>query len=52
VDGLGYGRWGTRGLPAADAVVGFLGGTLMLAHFLSQKRATPDHATSINEIPG
>jgi PAT family beta-lactamase induction signal transducer AmpG len=52
VDGLGYGRWGTRGLPAADAVVGMVGGTLMLAHFLSQKRVTSDPAVSIDELPG
>jgi MFS family permease len=52
VDGLGYGRWGTRGLPAADAVVGMVGGTVLLMHFLSQKRATPAPTASIDEIPG
>jgi PAT family beta-lactamase induction signal transducer AmpG len=52
VDGLGYGRWGTRGLPAADAVVGMVGGAILLAHFLSQKRVTQDAAASINELPG
>jgi PAT family beta-lactamase induction signal transducer AmpG len=55
VDGLGYGRWGTRGLPAADAVVGFLGGTLLLIHFLSRKRATPegiDSTASIKDVRG
>ena len=52
MDGLGYGRWGTRGLPAADAVVGLLGGAALLAYFLSQNRATPDPAASINELPG
>lgn len=52
VDGLGYGRWGTRGLPATDAVVGFLGGAILLAHFLSQKRVTPDPAASIDVLPG
>jgi PAT family beta-lactamase induction signal transducer AmpG len=40
VDGLGYGHWGTRGLPAVDAVVGFVGGMLLLMYFLSQKRVT------------
>ena len=40
VDGLGYGRWGTRGLAGADAVVGFLGGALLLAHFLAHRQKT------------
>jgi len=52
VDGLGYGRWGTRGLPATDAVVGFVGGTILLAHFLSQKRATPAPAAPSDELLG
>lgn len=55
VDGLGYGRWGTRGLPATDAVVGMVGGTVLLIHFLSQKRATPDESVStksINDVRG
>jgi PAT family beta-lactamase induction signal transducer AmpG len=42
VDGLGYGRWGTRGLPAADAVVGFIAGAGLLTYFLSRKRGAPD----------
>jgi PAT family beta-lactamase induction signal transducer AmpG len=55
VDGLGYGRWGTRGLPAADAVVGFVGGTVLLTYFLIQNRGTkdqPDNSVSINKLPG
>jgi MFS transporter, PAT family, beta-lactamase induction signal transducer AmpG len=52
VDGIGYGRWGTRGLSATDAVVGSIGGTLLLMYFLSQKRATPDPAVPIGEPPG
>ncbi len=55
VDGIGYGRWGTRGLPAIDAVVGALGGTVLLIYFLSQKRGAPDQvdsSASINELPG
>jgi PAT family beta-lactamase induction signal transducer AmpG len=52
VDGIGYGRWGTRGLSATDAVVGSIGGTLLLLYFLSQKRATPDPAVLIGEPPG
>jgi hypothetical protein len=39
-------------LPAADAVVGMVGGAILLAHFLSQKRVTQDAAASINELPG
>lgn len=54
LDGLGYGRWGTRGLPAIDAVVGATGGTVLLIYFLSQKRGAPDQvdrSTSINQLP-
>jgi PAT family beta-lactamase induction signal transducer AmpG len=50
-DGIGYGRWGTRGLPAIDVVVGISGGMILLAHFLSQKPATPDPAAPIDEAP-
>jgi len=52
VDGLGYGRWGTRGLPAIDAGVGLLAGTVLLAHFLRRKPATADPVGTINELPG
>jgi len=37
IDGFGYSRWGTRGMPAADAVVGIVGGSLLLAHFLMHR---------------
>ncbi len=47
IDGLGYSRWGTRGLPAADAVVGIVGGSLLLAHFLMHRNDAP----SIAPIP-
>ena len=41
IDGFGYSRWGTRGLPAADAVVGIIGGSLLLAHFLMHRHDAP-----------
>ncbi len=41
IDGFGYSRWGTRGLPAADAVVGIVGGSLLLAHFLMHRHDAP-----------
>ena len=34
VDGWGAGRWGPRGLAAAEAVVGGIGGALLLSYFL------------------
>ncbi|HEX3940768.1 MAG TPA: MFS transporter [Acidobacteriaceae bacterium] len=34
LDGRGYARWGARGLPGIDAVVGGLGGLLLLAYLL------------------
>lgn len=37
IDGKGYAHWGARGLPGTEAVVGAIGGTLLLAYFLSQK---------------
>jgi PAT family beta-lactamase induction signal transducer AmpG len=52
VDGLGYGRWGTRGLPAIDVVVGISGGMILLAHFLSQKPAAPDPDAPVDEVAG
>lgn len=47
VDGLGYARWGARGMPAADAVVGFTGGAILLAFFLLRKR-TPNQSGALN----
>jgi PAT family beta-lactamase induction signal transducer AmpG len=41
IDGFGYSRWGTRGMPAADAVVGIVGGSLLLAHFLMHRHDAP-----------
>ena len=42
LDGIGYSRFGTRGLPGMDAVVGFVGGGLLLLYFLNQKRVAPE----------
>ncbi len=41
IDGFGYSRWGTRGMPAADAVIGIVGGSLLLAHFLMHRHDAP-----------
>lgn len=41
IDGFGYSRWGTRGIPATDAVVGIAGGSLLLAHFLMHRHDAP-----------
>lgn len=45
-DGMGYGRWGTHGMPATDVVLGSIGGVLLLAHFLMHKRWRPEQAGS------
>lgn len=37
LDGKGYGRWGARGLPATEAVVGALGAFILLSWFLTHK---------------
>ena len=36
IDGRGYGRWGVRGMPGTDAVLGAIGGAILLAYFLSR----------------
>jgi len=41
VDGWGAGRWGTRGLPGIDCVVGGLGAALLLSYFLMRKKQVP-----------
>jgi len=41
VDGWGADRWGTRGLPGIDCVVGGLGAALLLSYFLLRKRRSP-----------
>jgi PAT family beta-lactamase induction signal transducer AmpG len=38
LDGKGYARWGPRGMPGTDAVVGAIGGVILLAYFLSRRR--------------
>ena len=38
VDGWGAGRWGTRGLPGIDSVVGGLGAALLLSYFLLRRK--------------
>jgi len=38
LDGKGYGHWGTRGLPATEAVVGALGAFILLSYFLTHKK--------------
>lgn len=37
IDGHGGKLWGARGLAGTDAVIGALGGTLLLAYFLTRK---------------
>lgn len=37
IDGRGYGRWGARGMPGTDAVLGAVGGAILLAYFLSSR---------------
>lgn len=37
-DGKGYARWGTRGLPATEAVLGTLGAAILLSYFLTRKK--------------
>ncbi len=38
VDGRSYAHWGPRAMPAADAIVGAAGATLMLTHFVVRRR--------------
>jgi MFS transporter, PAT family, beta-lactamase induction signal transducer AmpG len=41
VDGWGGDRWGGRGLAGSEAVVGAVGAVILLAYFLTHKRADP-----------
>jgi PAT family beta-lactamase induction signal transducer AmpG len=41
IDGHGGKIWGARGLAGTDAVVGALGGAILLAYFLTRKRQDP-----------
>jgi PAT family beta-lactamase induction signal transducer AmpG len=36
IDGKGYARWGARAMPGTDAIVGAVGGAILLAYFLSR----------------
>ncbi len=38
LDGKGYGRWGTRGLPLTEAIVGTVGAVILLSWFLTRRR--------------
>jgi MFS transporter, PAT family, beta-lactamase induction signal transducer AmpG len=38
IDGLGYARWGIRGMPGIDVVVGSVASLSMLAYFLTHPR--------------
>jgi PAT family beta-lactamase induction signal transducer AmpG len=40
IDGKGYARWGARGLPATEAVLGAIGATVLLVYFLTRKHPT------------
>ena len=46
VDGLGYARWGIRGMPATDALLGFVSGAALLSYFLLHGHRAPDHRRS------
>jgi hypothetical protein len=37
IDGKGYARWGARAMPGTDAILGTVGGTILLAYFLSRR---------------
>ncbi|MGH9585002.1 MAG: hypothetical protein ACRD4O_18945 [Bryobacteraceae bacterium] len=39
IDGKGYARWGARGMPGTDVVVGAVGGAILLAYFLTRHRS-------------
>jgi len=50
LDGLGAKHWGTRGLAGTEAVLGGVGGTLLLLYFLARKGAVA--AAGEAAIPG
>ncbi|MDE3105906.1 MAG: hypothetical protein KGK08_12095 [Acidobacteriota bacterium] len=41
LDGRGAAHWGTRGLPATEAILGAIGGSLLLTYFLLHKPTEP-----------
>jgi len=45
LDGRAYGHWGPRAMPAADAIISALGASLLLAHFIANRRP-PQQVTS------
>jgi PAT family beta-lactamase induction signal transducer AmpG len=38
IDGKSYALWGTRAMPGADAILGAIGGMILLAYFLSRRQ--------------
>jgi PAT family beta-lactamase induction signal transducer AmpG len=38
VDGRGYAHWGARGMPGTDLAVSAIGGSMLLAYFLSHRK--------------
>jgi hypothetical protein len=40
-DGRAYAWWGPRAMPAADAILAFVGATLLLAHFILSRKRQP-----------
>jgi PAT family beta-lactamase induction signal transducer AmpG len=42
LDGKGYDRWGARGMPATDVVLGMIGAVILLSYFLTRSKATPE----------
>ncbi|MEO6982437.1 MAG: hypothetical protein ABI072_04920, partial [Edaphobacter sp.] len=43
IDGKGYARWGTRGMPGIDVVFGTIGGAILLTYFLFRRHPrTPE----------
>ncbi len=45
VDGVGYARWGSRGMPAIDAALSITAASLLLIYFLV--RRAPQHAAPL-----
>jgi PAT family beta-lactamase induction signal transducer AmpG len=41
-DGRAYAWWGPRAMPAADAILGSVGATLLLAHFILSRKRQPE----------
>lgn len=41
LDGKGYGRWGARGMPATDVVLGMVAAIALLSYFFTRPKPTP-----------